>query len=257
MKTRPVLALVNDAGSAGKTTSAVTIAAILAGQGRQVLLIDLDSQANATRWVGISAEEVTHTSGDVLLRTSTLAETTLKTTTHGLHVLPGSPALRHQRLQLGTITGAEQRLRTALREDDHDIVIIDSQAGAGELYPLAAMVAATAVLTVTLPGPKELEGIPRVEELISDIAEAYNPALDLAGIIPCAVPPPNRGRLYSDAIVQLREAYGDMVTPVVRHSVTAVAAYDAAEPLPTFAPNAAVTADYFAVVEHLHARGVL
>lgn len=257
MTSTPCLAVVNDAGSAGKTTTAVTIAAIVAGLGRRVLLVDLDSQANATRWLGVDPDDVHVTAGDVLLRTATLDEAIQKTSTPGLEVLPGSPALRHHRLQLGQVTGAEQRLRQALTESNHDLVIVDSQAGAGELLPVAAMVAATGVLTVTLPSPKELEGIPRVEQMIADIADAYRPDLTLAGIVPCAVPPPNRGRLYSDAITMLREAYEDLVTPAVRHSVTAVAAYDAHEPLPTYAPTAAVTLDYLAVVNHLTARGAI
>jgi len=252
-----VLAIVNDAGSAGKTTTTVSLAALLAQGGRRVLVVDLDSQANATRWLGVDPDQVVLTSGDVLLRQATLAEATLPTNTAGVQLVPASDALKHQRVELGRATGGEQRLRQALVGADVDVVLIDCQAGAGELYPVTAMVAATGVLTVTLPGPKELEGLPRVEDMVREVADAYNPNLRLVGVVPCAVPAPNRGRLYSDAVVMLREAYDGLVTPSVRHSVAAVAAYDHRLPLPVDAPTADVTQDYRAVLAHLVGAGVV
>lgn len=252
-----VIAVVNDAGSAGKTTTTVTLAALLAEAGRSVLVVDLDAQANATRWLGVDPDSVTAGSGAVLLKEATVAEAAVDTNTPGVKLLAGGDALKHQRVELGRVTGPEQRLRTALRGVAVDVVLIDCQAGAGELYPLTALVAATSVLTVTLPGPKELEGIPRVEDMIADVADAYSPALTLGGIVPCKVPPANRGRLYADAVAVLREAYGALVTPVVRDSVAAVAAYDHREPLTAYAASAPVTEDYRAVLAHLQGRGVL
>lgn len=252
-----VVAVVNDAGSAGKTTTTVTLAALLASAGLSVLVVDLDAQANATRWLGVDPDTVTSGAGHVLLKLATAVDAATDTNTAGVRLLAGGDALKHQRVELGRVTGCEQRLRTALAGVGLDVVLIDCQAGAGELLPLAAMVAATSVITVTLPGPKELEGIPRVEDMVAAVAEAYRPSLALGAIIPCKVPPPNRGRLYSDAVAMLRAAYNGRVTPAVRDSVAAVAAYDRREPLPAHAPAAAVTEDYRAVLAHLQEAGVL
>lgn len=256
--TRPaVLAVINDAGSAGKTTSAVTIAAAAAEAGLRVLVVDLDPQANATRWLGVDDDAITGNSGDVLLKKATVADVAMPTNTERVQLVPASESLKHQRIELGRATGAEQRLRLALSVVDVDVVVLDCQAGAGELLPITALVAATAVISTAFPGAKELEGLPRVEAMVDDVREAYNPGLVFAAVIPCAVPSANRGALYGAAVAALREAYGDLVTPSVRHSVTAVAAYDARLPLTAFAPRAGVTDDYRDVLSHLRAAGVM
>lgn len=252
-----VLAIVNDAGSAGKSTSVVSMAASLAARGRTVLVVDLDPQANATFWLGVDPETVTRNAGDVLLRQVTFEDAVLPTNTAGVTLLPGSVALRQQRVELGKVPGGEQRLRKALKASSAEVVLIDCQAGAGEFFPFAAMVAATGVVTVTFPATKELEGIPRVEAMIQDVADAYERELPLSAIIPCNVPSINRGNLYRDAMTMLRDSYGDLVTPEVRQSVTAATAYAQCEPLLTHAPSAGVTQDYEAVVDYLIARGVL
>lgn len=252
-----MVAVVNDAGSAGKTTTVVTLAAILAARGRRVCVVDLDSQANATRWLGLDPDLLELTMADLLLRRAEPEQVLVPTNTAGVTLLPASAALKSHRIELGRITGAEQRLRMALAGHDADVVLIDCQAGAGELLPVAAMVAATHVITVTLPATKEMEGIPRVEEMVAEVADAYNPDLTLAAIVPCKVPPANRGRIYTEAMRLLRTAYGPLVTPSVRDSVTAVAAYDHRQPLPAHAATAAVTSDYEAVADHLIAVSVL
>lgn len=257
MSTRtPVIAIVSDAGSAGKTTSAVSLAAVAAEQGLQVLLVDLDPQANATRWVGVDPSTVEVNSGAVLLRQATLAEAVVDTAVPGLRLLPATEDLQHQRIELGRATMAEQRLRRALDGVEADLVIIDCQAGVAELLPVTAMVAATHVVTVTLPGAKELEGLPRVEGMVEEVREAGNDDLRLVGIIPCAVPSANRGALFGAALQMLRQVYADLVTPAVRYSVTALGSYDARLPLPLFAAKAPVTEDYRTVWEHLVQAGV-
>ena len=244
------IAVVNDAGSAGKTTTAVTLAAELALRGSRVLLVDLDSQANATAWTtGHTDHPVTV--GDVLLRRATLEDATTASSVDGLQVLPAGEDLKHHRIELGRALGPEQRLRHALATTDHDVIILDCQAGAGELLPLAALVAADHALAVTLPSPKELEGLPRVEDMVEQVRDAYNPDLTLAAIVPCAVPARTRGRVYSDALDTLIDAYGTLVTPPVRQSVAAVQSYDRRVPLPLSHPTAPLTRDYRAVTDHV------
>lgn len=252
----PVLAVVSGAGSAGKTTTATTIAALLAEEGQRVLLVDLDPQANATSALGVDPSEVHHTVGSVMLREVTLPEAVISTPIDRLSLLPASDVLDQQAIALGTVTGAEQRLKRALRDVAADVVILDCQAGIN-LFPVAALVAATAAITTTFPSTKELQGLPRVEGLIDDVADAYNDTLELRAVVPCNVPPSAAGRFYGEAVTALSDAYGDLVTPPVRRSVVASRAYDQSSPLPISAPNEPVTNDYRAVRAFLEAKGIL
>lgn len=255
----PVLAVVSGAGSAGKTTTATTLAALLALDGQRVLLVDLDPQANATTAVGVDPETVTRTAGSVMLREVTLEEAIVPTVIANLSVVPASDMLDRQRIQLVDVTGGEQRLRRALRdvEDHADVVIIDCQQGAAEFFPVAALVAATSALTTTFPSTKELQGLPRTENVVAEVADAYNDALELVAVVPCNVPPASAGRFYAEAVEELRRAYEELVTPTVRRSVVASRAYDQRVPLPVGSPTEAVTNDYRAVLADLREKGVL
>lgn len=251
-----IVAFANDAGSAGKTTSAVTLATLLGQAGKRTLLVDLDKQANATCSLGIEPGHNGLTIGSVLLRESTLEQATVATEYEGLDLVPSSESIKVDELTLAKKIGKEMQLRQALAKADHDVVILDCQAGATDFWPLSALIAARWLVSVTLPSSKELQGLPRIEATVREVADAYNPDLELGGIIPCSVPAANRGRAYSDAMAVLRAEYGELVSPPVRQSVTAVSAYSFGEPLPYFAPSDPITEDYRAVLAHLIARGV-
>lgn len=252
----PIVAVVSGAGSAGKTTTATTLAALMAEGGRQVLLVDLDPQANATTALGVEPGAVHHTAGSVMLREATLAEATVSTPIDGLGLVPASDELDEHSVLLNRITGAEQRLKHALRGVEADAVILDCQAGIG-LFPIAALVAATGAITTTFPSTKEVQGLPRVEGLIDDVRDAYNPELELSAVVPCSVPPATAGRLYADAVAAITDTYGDVATPPVRRSVAASRAYDQGTPLPVSAPGEPVTEDYRAVLAALMTKGIL
>lgn len=255
---RPVVPIANMAGSAGKTTTAVTLAALLAESGREVLLVDVDPQSNATTWLGIDPDEVEISSGDVLMKRGTLDEAIVETSTPRLRLVPATPSLDGDAIALLGETGREQRLKLALRScpDDVDVILIDCP-GSMSLLTVSALVVATSVITVTAPSSKELEGIPKLEALIEEVAEAYNPDLRLGAVVPCIVPPASAGRLYTDALAALLEAYGEVVTPSVRKTVRAPEAMSHREALPTYAPRDGITDDYRAVLVALEKGGVL
>lgn len=252
-----VIPVANQAGSVGKTTTTVTLAALLAQAGHQVLVIDLDGQANATAWLGVDPETRPAGIGDVLLRRTTLPEATTETNTAGVRLVPATPALDAHAVELARLTGGEQRLRQALRTAKGvDVVLIDCP-GSISVLTVAALVAATTVVTVTAPSSKELSGIPRLEGTIQDVADAYNEDLTLGAIVPCIVPAASSGQLYRDALDLLTTTYNGLVTPTVRRSVRAPEAMSHATPLPIHAPGHGITADYRAVLAHLQAAGVL
>ena len=155
----------------------------------------------------------------------------------------------------GTLLGPPPRLRRALADTQADVVFIDCP-GSISPFTIYALVAAESVLTVTQPAPKELRGLPKLEALIEEVRSYYNPTLSLVGVVPCITPPPNAGRLYTDAMTQLRDLYGDLVTPSIRRSARPPEALSNSVPLPIWAPNEPVTADYRAIANWLTARRI-
>ncbi|NHC44484.1 ParA family protein [Motilibacter aurantiacus] len=255
------VAIANQAGSAGKTTSAVTLAALLAQGGHEVLLLDSDGQANATTWLGV--DEPAATLGDVLLRRRglTLVDAAVETDVPRLRLVPADDRLDADAVELARSLGGEQRLRQALeamaeQQAAADVTIIDCP-GALSIFTIAALVAADSVITVAQPTVKELAGVPKLEGTVEDVRSAYNPKLSLAGVIPCNVPPTGAGVLYAQALALLAENYGDIVTPAVRRSVRVPEAYAQQRPLPVHSPREAVTEDYRAVLDALARAGVL
>ncbi len=245
----------NQAGSAGKTTTAVTIAGLLAEAGHDVLLIDSDAQANATTWLGVNQPEITL--GDVLLRRVPLKDAIVPTATPGLRLVPANDRLDGDAVELSRVLGGEQRLRVALETiPPADVTIIDCP-GALSILTIAALVASDAVVTVAQPTVKELAGLPKLEATVEEVRSAYNPKLRLAAVVPCIVPPATSGALYSEALTLLRDTYGDLVTPPVRRSVRIPEAYSQQTPLNVHAPREPVTDDYRAVLKHLAGAGVM
>jgi len=251
-----ILALANQAGSAGKTTSAVTLAALLAEAGHSVLLVDSDAQANASSWLGV--DDPANTLGDVLLRRVAAADAIVDTDVPNLRLLPANDRLDGDVVELARALGGEQRLRIALETltVPADVTIIDCP-GALSVLTINALVAADAVVTVAQPSIKELAGLPKLESTIDDVRAAYNPKLRLGAVIPCIVPSVNSGAAYVEALALLRETYGDLVTHPVRRVVRVPEAYAHQRPLNLHAPREGVTEDYREVVKHLQHAGLL
>lgn len=251
-----VIAVPTAAGSAGKTTTVVSLAAIFGARGLRVLVIDADPQATATEWLGVDPDDPAYDIGSVLLHRASLAEATLDVETPGVQLVPASPGLDGDLIELGKVMGPEQRLRRALKDVDADLVLIDCPGAIGPVS-LYALVAATACVTVAQPTSKDLRGLIKMEAFIGEVADVYNPGLRLAAIVPCLVPALNQGRLYSDALNRMREDYGPLVTPPVRRTTRIPEADSHSIPLPIYAPSEPATADYVAIADWLIEREVM
>ena len=251
-----VIAVPTAAGSAGKTTTVVSLATILGARGRRVLVIDGDPQATATEWLGVDPDEPQPHIGAVLLRRSSLADATIDTVADGVQLVPASPGLDGDLIEVGKVLGPEQRLRQVLPSAKVDVVLIDCP-GAISPFTIYALVAATTTMTVTQPTMKELRGLPKLEALVEDVREAYNPTLTLSAIVPCIVPAPTAGRLYVDAMAQLQGAYDGLVTPPIRRTTRIPEAHSHSTPVPMHVPHDPVTADYEAVADWLTKRGIV
>lgn len=246
------IVIANQAGSAGKTTLTTTLAGMLADQGVRVRAIDSDGQANATFSLGVDAEGCPSLS-DVLLQRATIADAEQPTKLDCLTVVPASAELDRTAIALTTqVMGGEQRLRRALDTADPVQVNLIDCPGALNILTVGALVAATHAVTVTQPTIKELAGVPAFEETVRDVRDAYNPRVQLAAVVPSAVPA--QGRVYEMALSLLREEYKDLVTPPVRRSKWVPEAYSHQVPLHMHAPREAVTHDFRAVLSYLTDR---
>ncbi len=250
-----IIAVANASGSAGKTTTVVTLADLI-GRTRSVVVVDADAQGTASAWLGIQPETAQTTLGDVLMRRAGLAEALVSTRTPGVSLLPSNRSLDADAIALNSVIGREQRLRLALERIDADVVLIDCP-GSVSTITISALVAANAILTVTQPTMKEIAGVPEMLDAVAAVQEAFNPTLAFAGIVPCIVPPATHGRIYSDVMTLLQDTYGDQVGPPVRRSARVAEAHAQGVPLPTWSPSDKVTDDYEAVYGWLKERTTL
>ena len=252
------IAIGNAAGSAGKTTSAVTLAALVAQTGQRVLLIDADAQGTATHWCGITVGEGQATIADLLLGTATIGDVIVSTAVEGLLLVPAAADLEPTMVEIERKRGAELRLRKALDGyTQADVVIIDCP-GAVSTLTVSALVVADAAITVTQPTVKEIQGISRYADTVTDVADLYQrTGLERRAIIPCIVPPKTAGQLYSDGLQLLTDTWPDLVTPTIRRTVRVPESHAHGTPLPVWDPNGDVTGDYRSVLAWLTERGVL
>lgn len=248
------IAVATAAGSSGKTTTAVTLAVLLAGAGRRVLVVDGDPQADATATLG--AERPAATTGDVLGRGVPLTDALLDTA-YGVRLLPAAATMSGALADFARSMGSETKLRRVLAGLDVDLVIVDCPGSATDPVTVAAVAAADHVVSCTYPGGKETKGLGQIEALTAEVNDAFAGHATFAAVVPCSVPARSAdgtAHAHLDAVVA---AYADLATPPVRASVLVRDAYDAHQPLPVYSPHAHVTRDYRAVAAHLTARGVL
>lgn len=254
-----VIAIANTAGSAGKTTTAVTLAALLAEAGCRTLLIDLDPQANATWACGLAPGEGT---ARVLRGQAAPDEAAVPCPgVAGLDILTASGGLDAVELELDALRiGSTNRLAVNLKasSDAYQVVIIDC-GGQAKTLTLNGLVAAQHVITVTYPSTKEALGVTELAELVDAVRESTaNHTVELAAIVPIAVPPPSLRRgIHTETLEWVDTHYGDRVTPPVRSTSIVPSAYRNQLPLPLYRPRHGVVDDYRAVLAWLVASQVV
>ena len=178
-----IIAISNQKGGVGKTTTAVNIATALAAVRKKVLLIDIDPQSNATTGLGIYSKNL-NTSYNLLTQTKTPAEVFTKTKIPGLTIIPASIDLVGAEIELVQVKGREAILKNALHsyKNMFDYIIIDSPPSMG-ILTLNALVAADGVVVPLQCEYYALEGLSYLLNSISKIKANYNKNLQLFGIV--------------------------------------------------------------------------
>ncbi|NVE95412.1 ParA family protein [Altererythrobacter lutimaris] len=207
------IAIANQKGGVGKTTTAMNIATAMAATGWRTLLIDLDPQGNASTGMGVPAAARTLSSYDLLVDDVPLAETVVPSTIPGLDIVPATVDLSGAEVELVSVDERTERLRKALAQHrGHDVCFIDCPPSLG-LLTLNALCAADTLLVPLQCEFFALEGLSQLLQTVERVQQMFNPSLGIVGVSLTMFD--RRNRLTDQVAEDVRECLGDLVFETV------------------------------------------
>jgi len=209
-----IIAVCNQKGGVGKTTTSINLSTVLATSGKRVLLVDIDPQGNATSGLGLDKHAITASAYDILLDGAQASAVIQKTFVENLSIIPANDSLAGAEVELVGSMGREFRLRKALAtiSHDYDFIIIDCPPSLG----LLTVNALSAALSVLIPVQCEyyaLEGLAQLSSTITLVRENLNPQLAIEGVLMTMAD--YRTKHTNEVIAEVRKAFGNKVYETV------------------------------------------
>lgn len=207
------IAIANQKGGVGKTTSAINIATAMAATGWRTLLIDLDPQGNASTGLGVGSASRKLSSYDVLIDQVPIAEAVTRTSIPGLDIVPATVDLSGAEVELVSVDERTSRLKTALaNHKGHEICFIDCPPSLG-LLTLNALCAADTLLVPLQCEFFALEGLSQLLQTVEQVQQRFNPSLDIIGVVLTMFD--RRNRLTDQVSDDVRDCLGKLVFETV------------------------------------------
>ncbi|HEV2087159.1 MAG TPA: ParA family protein [Cryptosporangiaceae bacterium] len=249
-----VLAVTNQKGGVGKTTTAVSLAAALAEAGLRVLLVDLDPQGNASSGVGVRVEPGRPTVYDVLVHDTDAVDAIEPTSVRGLFCLPATADLAGAQIEMVTMLSREQRLRSALADvrDEFNVVLIDCPPSL-DLLTVNALTAADGLLIPIQGEYYALEGLEALRRNAELIRSRLNPNLEVVGLVMTMLD--GRTRLSQQVVAEVERHFGPLVFEArIPRSVRLAEAPSHAQPITVFDTDSPGARAYRTLAQQVLAR---
>lgn len=232
-----VVAIANQKGGVGKSTTAINLGAGLALQGESVLIVDLDPQGNTSSGLGIDRAAIELSTYELLVDDETsVTDVVEPTSVRNLHVVPATIELAGAEIELVSLFSREQRLKSALKEalSDYDFVLIDCPPSLG-LLTINGLTAADEVLIPIQCEYYALEGVSQLTRNIGLVKQNINPQLEVEGVVLTMFD--GRTTLSSDVAAQVREHFPDQTyKTVIPRTVRLSEAPSYGEPIEAYDP---------------------
>jgi chromosome partitioning protein len=250
-----IIAMCNQKGGVGKTTSTINLGAALAEYGRRVLLVDFDPQGALSVGLGVNPMELDRTIYNVLMeRHVTVDDVLLKTNIQGMDLVPSNIDLSAAEVQLVGEVAREQTLKRVLEPvlSDYDVVLIDCQPSLG-LLTINALTASDGVIIPLECEFFSLRGVALLIQTIDKVKERLNPQLELEGILATMY---DRRTVHGrEVLTRVVEAFGEKVFhTVINRTVRFPETTVAGEPITSFAPSSAAADAYRDLAREVVAR---